>query len=139
MLDVLLCCLGGFSSSALVGNMKKEMEKRGMSDRINIDFSPFAYSPRVLKEHEYDIIICCPHLARDAKKFIADNNIKCPVYVLPPQMYGVLDPEEIEKDCLDVMEIYETDKTNPVHFPGEANIYQVKRRVAYYNQPGKKK
>ena len=60
MIKILLCCGGGFSSSAIATRMQKEIVERGWEDRYSIEFLPIGLGLKVL--NDYDVIILCPHI-----------------------------------------------------------------------------
>ena len=41
MIHILLCCGGGFSSSALAAKVKKDIQQYQLEDKFEIEFSPF--------------------------------------------------------------------------------------------------
>lgn len=41
MIRILLCCGGGFSSSAIATRMEKEIKEKNLEDKYNIEFLPF--------------------------------------------------------------------------------------------------
>ena len=41
MIRILLCCGGGFSSSAIATRMKKEIKEKNLEDKYSIEFLPF--------------------------------------------------------------------------------------------------
>ncbi len=41
MMNILLCCGGGFSSSAIVGRMQKQIKELNLEDQYTIEFYPF--------------------------------------------------------------------------------------------------
>ena len=41
MIHILLCCGGGFSSSALAAKVKKDIQQYQLEDQFEIEFSPF--------------------------------------------------------------------------------------------------
>lgn len=129
MVKVLLCCLGGFSSSALAQKVEKEILESNMQNDFYIEFSPFQLA--VKKASEFDIIVCCPHLIIDVKKIIKTLNPNIPIYILPPRMYGMMSFDELSLDVVDAIELYNKNKVNPVYFPGEESILRVTRHVAY--------
>lgn len=131
MITILLCCGGGFSSSALTTKMKQEIINKGLEDKVSIDFYPFTIAKDVYQD--YDIIMCCPHLRMYIKDFMNQVAPTIPLYILPPRMYGMMDIEELTADAEDVIEIFHRKKENPVCFPGEENILRVTRVVAYRN------
>ena len=68
MIKILLCCGGGFSSSALSNKAKKEILENNMQNDYDIEFSPFFTANN--KISEFDIFVCCPHLIYDVKKIL---------------------------------------------------------------------
>ena len=48
MIRMLICCAGGFSSSAMAEKAKKEIIEKHMEDKISIDFAPFSMAAREL-------------------------------------------------------------------------------------------
>ena len=44
MMKILICCLGGFSSSAMTKKVKNEIEEKELQDKISVEFGPFASS-----------------------------------------------------------------------------------------------
>lgn len=132
MLNILICCGGGFSSSALSVKVAKEIKEKGLEDEVFIDFSPFSLAYE--KMEDFDIIMCCPHLKYKVKEVVekyAHNDI--PVYVLPPRMYGTMFFEEVYQDAKDIIEQFKKNPMNPFVFKGEEDILRVKRFVAYRN------
>ncbi len=135
MLRILLCCGGGFSSSAITVRMQNEIKDRGLEDQYSIDFYPLGLAEDMYIKNEsfdYDIIICCPHLTLHVDRMMNSGvEYNIPIYILPPKMYGMMILDEIIADCEDVIEMYKKHPVNPVHFPGEERIMKVKRGVAY--------
>jgi PTS system cellobiose-specific IIB component len=129
MIRILLCCGGGFSSSALATRMQKAIISKGMEEKVSIEFYPLYTAGEVCQN--YDIIMCCPHLKMHVKDFIKRIEPNIPIYVLPPRMYGMMDIEELYMDAQDVIHIYQETKENPVYFLGEEDILRVTRLVAH--------
>lgn len=129
MIRVLLCCGGGFSSSYVAERMKKEIIAKGLSDQLEMEFSPFSLV--LEKIDNFDIIICCPHLNIYVKQLLEKTDVQVPIYVLPPRMYGNMEIEEIYQDVIDLLEIYQQTHMNPVRFPGEDNVLKITRQKAY--------
>lgn len=129
MIHILLCCGGGFSSSALATKVKKDIQQYHLHDEFEIEFSPFMIAKE--KMGNFDIVVCCPHLTYDVKQMVKNSNPDKPIYILPPRMYGLIDIRELSADVLDILEMYKHTPKNPVHFPGEENIMRVTRSVAY--------
>lgn len=130
MIKILICCGGGFSSSAMSVKVRKEIEARGIQDKVSVDFCPFELS----REHlgDADVIMVCPHQKYRVKQYVADYvQDQKPVYLLPPKMYGTMEVEELFVDAIDILEEFKKTHLNPFHFPGEEDIMRVKRDKAY--------
>lgn len=131
MIKILLCCAGGFSSSALSNKMNKEILDNNMQNDYYIEFSPFMLVNK--KMSEFDIIVCCPHLIMSVKKLVETSNTDKPIYILPPRMYGLMNFKELVLDVIDAIDLYNKTDKNPVYFPGEENTMAITRYVAYRN------
>ncbi|MEG0367840.1 MAG: PTS sugar transporter subunit IIB [Coprobacillus sp.] len=135
MIKILLCCGGGFSSSAIAVRMQKELETSGRQDQYSIDFFPLEIAGSkngFEKMQEYDVMICCPHLKMVVQRMVeSDFPFDKPIYLLPPKIYGNMILDEILADVEDVIEIYKQTHQNPVSFPGEDNLLRITRSVAY--------
>lgn len=130
MVKILICCLGGFSSSAMSVKMSNEIKEKGYEDQISIDFQPFALSHDVM--NQYDVVMCCPHLKFEISTFMKKyGDIKTPIYLLPPKMYGSMNVEDVYEDALDIVEGFKETKMNPFHFPNEDNVMRIKRICSY--------
>ena len=130
MVKILICCLGGFSSSAMSVKMSNEIMEKGYEDQISIDFQPFALSHDVM--NQYDVVMCCPHLKFEISTFMKKyGDIETPIYLLPPKMYGSMNVEDVYEDALDIVEGFKETKMNPFHFPNEDNVMRIKRICSY--------
>ncbi|MFQ6862463.1 MAG: PTS sugar transporter subunit IIB [Beduini sp.] len=130
MVKILICCLGGFSSSAMSVKMSNEIKEKGYEDKISIDFQPFALSHDVM--NQYDVVMCCPHLKFEISTFMKKyGDIETPIYLLPPKMYGSMNVEDVYEDALDIVEGFKETKMNPFHFPNEDNVMRIKRICSY--------
>lgn len=134
-MNILLCCGGGFSSSAIATRIQKEIEERGMQAEHAITFFPFGMIKEETaqeKLNQYDIAIMCPHLVMAVKLLIQSRaEIRIPIYILPPRIYGNMQLDVILKDCEDIIKRYEAGASNPVQFPGEEQLMKVRRVKAY--------
>jgi PTS system cellobiose-specific IIB component len=131
MIKILLCCGGGFSSSALSSKVEKEIFQSNMQNDYYIEFSPFMLASK--KISEFDILVCCPHLIMDVNRMLKTSIPNIPIYILPPKMYGLMSFKELALDVIDIIDLYNKTKVNPVHFPGEENTMMITRHVAYRN------
>lgn len=129
MIKILLCCGGGFSSSAIATRMQKEIVEKGYEDQYSIEFLPFGLGLKELDR--FDVVILCPHLKVELDKAIKNMDIDKPMYLLPPKMYGLMKFDEIIVDVEDVIKMYNDNPTVPVKFPGEDNLLRITRGVAY--------
>ena len=132
MLKMVLCCGGGFSSSYVVERMKKEIRENQLENEVFIEFSPFSLA--LDKMHDYDIVICCPHLYIYVKRLAQMQSLPIPFYILPPRMYGMMEIKEIYQDAKDIIHIFRKSGENPVHFPGEENVLKITRKCAYSHE-----
>lgn len=132
MLRILICCGGGFSSSALAGKVDKEITANNLEEEVSISFSPFSIAHE--RADDYDVIMCCPHL-KFAVHNIAKNKIQndVPIYILPPRMYGTMELQEVVQDAKDVISKFNKDPQNPIHFEGEENVMKITRFKSYRN------
>ncbi len=130
MLRIVICCGGGFSSSALAGKVAREIKENNVEEEVSITFSPFS----IVHENvsEFDVIMCCPHL-KFAVSSMAKNKIQndVPIYLLPPRMYGTMELEEVIQDARDVIQKFRKSPINPVSFDGEDNVMKITRSKAY--------
>lgn len=132
MIKILICCGGGFSSSALCKSMKNQIVENNLQDEFSIDFLPIDIGMKRL--NEFNILICCPHLFFNTAKILEaakEINADIPIYFLPPKMYGAVKFTELAVDIKDIIEIYNKTKTNPAHFPGEEILMTIPRSIAY--------
>lgn len=132
MVRILLCCGGGFSSSYVTERMKKEIIENNMQEKVRIEFSPFSIAMK--KINAFDIIVCCPHLNIYVKQLVEKESIPIPLYILPPRMYGKMEIMEIYQDAIDIIEMFQKEHINPVHFPNEENVLKITRQCAYRHQ-----
>lgn len=136
MIRILICCGGGFSSSAMARKVANEIAEKNLQDEISIDFEPFSRS--YLRVDEADVIMVCPHQKYRVKEFV-DKYIqdKLPIYLIPPRIYGSMPVEEVLQDAKDILEEFHKTKMNPYHFPGEEDVMHIKRAKAYRNSQNK--
>ena len=130
MIKILICCGGGFSSSAMATKVKKEIKEKHLENEVIIDFQPFSISYEIMDQ--YDLIMACPHLKYSVPRFLERHGHNCiPIYLLPPKMYGSMHIEDVIEDAKDVVEVIKQTKMNPFHFPGEDSVMHIKRIHSY--------
>ena len=129
MIRILLCCCGGFSSSAIASRMDKEIKEKNLEEKYSIEFLPFGLGLKELDR--FEVVILCPHLKVELDKALKNQTINKPLYLLPPKMYGLMKFDEIIVDIEDVMKMYQEHPVVPVKFPGEDNLLRITRGVAY--------
>lgn len=130
MIKILICCGGGFSSSALATKVQKEIIEKNMQNQVSINFHPFTIANEVMKE--YDILMACPHLKYTIPQFLKKHGQNCiPIYILPPKMYGTMNIEDVLEDAIDILNNFKTANINPYHFPGEDNVMRIQRAHSY--------
>lgn len=102
-----------------------------MQEDYYIEFAPFSLASKRMAE--FDILVCCPHLIMNVRNMLKTSDPNIPIYILPPRMYGLMNFKELVLDVVDIIDIYNKTKVNPVYFPGEENTMGVTRHVAYRN------
>lgn len=136
MIRILLCCGGGFSSSALAKAVEKQIIEEKMEDQISITFSPFTLFAAQIKKNEpisYDAVLCCPHLLHSVNRLCQSFTVSIPIHILPPRLYGLMTVKEILYDVQDMIELFSMNHTNPFYFPHEKDILRVTRSKSYRN------
>ena len=134
MVKIVICCGGGFSSSFMAKKVEKEIEELDLDKEYNVTFMPFGSFKKKFKE--YDIAMLCPHLRHNANNWVKQENVDIPIYVLPPQIYGLMNAKIIIEDAQDVIDLYKKTKTNLVFFPGEEETLTNQRKVSYRQSKG---
>jgi len=130
MIKILLCCGGGFSSSALTVKAQKEIIEKGMQNDLAIEFAPASVGVRNFEN--FDIIFLCPHRKFKVKEYNDEHvHNQIPMYLIPPKIYGRMNVEDLYQDAKDLLEIFKENPQNPVQFPGEDNVMRIKRDKAY--------
>lgn len=127
MLRIGICCLGGFSSSALVNHLQEDLKKLGLEDQVSFVFIP--YSKLLERESEVDIGMVCPHSETYAKANAAKHSI--PVTVIPTRLYGLMSAQAFIEDAEDLLELWKKGMPNLVHFEEEPRPLVVKRLVSH--------
>ncbi len=129
MIHILLCCMGGFSSSAMVTHLTHDIENSEYKELMDVEFYPFSAAHE--KMNEVDIILTCPHLKYSVPDFIKRYDVKIPIYILPPKLYGSMTPKAIYEDVTDVLAGYRENPHNPWSFPNEENTLKISRRCSH--------
>ena len=147
MIRALICCGGGFSSSALMNQLNKDAKLKGIDDKIKFIFCPFTLvkemrenrigrsNPMTLIDIEeaddYDIAMLCPHLVHKVKD--VEKNFTHPLYVIPPKLYGLMDPVAFLEDAEDAIELWKSGKTdsNWIRFEEEPVPMRVRRLTSH--------
>lgn len=132
MTKILLCCGAGFSSSTLSTRIAKEIAENNLQDEYFIEYSPFRLA--INKMSEFDIVVCCPHLIMAIDNLLKESDPGIPIYIIPPRMYGLMRFKELVLDIIDIIDIYNKNKVNPAHFPGEEKTLKISRFDAYRNR-----
>ena len=125
--------MGGFSSSALMNNLKKQIMDNGLENEISYEYKPFMSMAKDLANgiNEFDVIMVCPHQKKEAVKAAQASKVDVPIYVIPPRMYGLVDINELLLDAQDIKRIYAEKHENPFFFPGEENVLRSNRTKAF--------
>ena len=147
MLRILICCGGGFSSSALMNQLNRDAKLKGIDEKAKFIFCPFTMV-KEMREHrggranlftmfnadeadDYDVAMLCPHLVHKLKE--VEGYFEHPLYVIPPKLYGLMDPEAFLEDAEDVLEIWKNNggKTNWITFEEEPVPMRIRRTTSH--------
>lgn len=147
MLRVLICCGGGFSSSALMNQLNRDAKVKGIDDKVKFIFCPFTMVKEMrdqrraranamtiidLEEADnYDIAMLCPHLVHKLNE--VEKNFTHPLYVIPPKLYGLMDPVAFLEDAEDALEIWKSGESdsNWIRFPEEPVPMRIRRMTSH--------
>lgn len=134
MFRICVCCGGGLSSSFLAKNLTKGIKEAGLESEVEIEFRPFSDSHDVADS--FDVLMLCPHLRYQIAGYLEKHDTNLPntaLYVIPAQMYGLMEIKEMYRDALDIYEIFKKEGGHPTHFPNEEQASLIKRNKAYYH------
>ena len=73
MIRILLCCGGGFSSSAQTVRAQKEIIEKGLQDELAVEFAPADVGVRNFEG--FDVIFLCPHRKYRVKEYNEKHGI----------------------------------------------------------------
>ncbi len=99
MLNIILCCASGMSTSLLVEKMKKSAHQQ------NIKVDIWAVSTEEIKDNalKADVILLGPQV-RYAKKRIEDDANGVPVAHIGMREYGMMNGEAVLKQAIEMIE-----------------------------------
>lgn len=128
MLKILICCGGGFSSSALAAHLEKEVQEKNLQDRASFEFVPFIH----LKDRKepYDIAMLCPHLQSEMFR-LKTAVYPSPLYFIPPRLYGLMNAECFIEDAEDILAIWKENPSTVALFPDEPRPLAVRRMTSH--------
>ena len=138
MLRIVVCCLGGASSSAMAKHFNDQLVEKGLTERYSIRFMPFSLlaaegplsSARTGNlQDEFDVALLCPHQEFEAKRLAPKLTI--PVFVIPMRMYGPVAVEHLIEDAEDVLELWRQGVPNVIEFPDEGRSMVAPRAVSH--------
>ena len=129
MLKILICCSGGFSSSALAKHLENEVKSKHLEERASFEFMPFIH----LKDRTepYDIAMLCPHLQSEMISIGKNGHYPSPLYYIPPRLYGLMNAECFIEDAEDIIAIWKQHPTTVVTFPDEPRPLAVRRMTSH--------
>ena len=110
----------------------------GLQNEVLVDFKGFRGSHDIVDQ--YDIMMLCPHLRDQVQDYMNKHEKEyhnklenTAIYVIPAQMYGLMQIKELYEDAKGIIEIFKKEGGHPTHFPGEEDAGKIKRNKAYYN------
>ncbi len=131
MLNIMITCGAGFSSSALVTQLNKDAQEKNLD--VRFEYMPFDFGGLRSENGStdgFDIVMLCPHLQHESKKLAAKfPNI--PFYVIPTRLYGLMSAEDFMEDAEDAVAGWKETGMNPFTFEGEKTAIRVMRTVSH--------
>lgn len=94
--QIMLACMGGFSTSMLLKKMTEAAEKQGIDVKINA-----VAETELNKYNDLDIILLGPQIGHLQKEIHEEFNI--PVNVIDAMDYGLMDGEKILNDAMSLL------------------------------------
>ena len=116
MLNIMITCGAGFSSSALVTQLNKDAQEKNLD--VHYEYKPFDFGGIGGKDgtiEGVEIVMLCPHLQHEAKKLA----------VAYPSA------EDFMQDAEDAIAGWKETGMNPFHFEGEKTAIRVMRTVSH--------
>ena len=124
MLNIMITCGAGFSSSALVTQLNKDAQEKNLD--VHYEYKPFDFGGIGGKDgtiEGVEIVMLCPHLQHEAKKLAV-------AYPDVP-LYGLMSAEDFMQDAEDAIAGWKETGMNPFHFEGEKTAIRVMRTVSH--------
>ena len=130
MLNIMITCGAGFSSSALVTQLNKDANEKNLD--VHYEYKPFDFGGIGTDGtvEGVDIVMLCPHLQHEAKKLAAAYP-NVPFYVIPTRLYGLMSAEDFMQDAEDAIAGWKETGLNPFTFEGEQVSIRVMRTVSH--------
>ena len=130
MLNIMITCGAGFSSSALVTQLNKDAKEKNLD--VHYEYKPFDFGGIGTDGtvEGVDIVMLCPHLQHEAKKLAAAHP-EVPFYVIPTRLYGLMSAEDFMQDAEDAIAGWKETGLNPFIFEGEQVAIRVMRTVSH--------
>ena len=129
---IVICCLGGASSSCVARRLEEGVAELGMDDRVSFTF--MAFSLLANRQDKFDIAMICPHQEYEIKA--RANEFHIPVYVIPMVMYGTMPAKDLVEDAEDLLEVWKNGATNPITFPDEPRSMTCGRTTSHRRVSG---
>ena len=131
MLNIMITCGAGFSSSALVTQLNKDAQEKNLD--VKFEYMPFDFGGLRSESgtiEGVEIVMLCPHLQHEAKKLAAAYP-DVPFYVIPTRLYGLMSAEDFMEDAEDAIAGWKETGMNPFTFEGEKTAIRVMRTVSH--------
>ena len=131
MLNIMITCGAGFSSSALVTQLNKDAKEKNLD--VHYEYKPFDFGGIGGKDgtiEGVEIVMLCPHLQHESKKLAAAYP-NVPFYVIPTRLYGLMSAEDFMQDAEDAIAGWKETGKNPFTFDGEEMAIRVMRTVSH--------
>ena len=131
ILNIMITCGAGFSSSALVTQLNKDAQEKNLD--VKFEYMPFDFGGLRSESgtiEGVEIVMLCPHLQHESKK-LAARYPDVPFYVIPTRLYGLMSAEDFMEDAEDAIAGWKETGMNPFTFEGEKTAIRVMRTVSH--------
>lgn len=100
MINVLVSCNAGMSTSLLVGKIKKEAEAQNIE--LEIKAVPVIEGKKLVQDNKYDLVLLGPQVSFVKRDFEKVIDGKFPVEVINMMDYGTVNAKGVLKHILEV-------------------------------------
>lgn len=103
VIEIMLVCSAGMSTSILVKAMNKEIEAQGI--HAHVFAKPSTEAMEYLETHEVSVILLGPHVRFFEESYREElANKEIPIATIAPRDYGTMDGQKVLQLALEIIE-----------------------------------